>query len=133
MLRISIVRKKSEITITAIILRICAVHAIALYSADWVERDKKICCFMKGDITMISTNKVIGFYVDAFGNEVDEYEQIEKYSVRYKGKIFEGDTDGYNIHHYDRWEDAKSIYDMYPGVSIYDNEYDIIFEDGDWH
>ena len=88
---------------------------------------------MKGDITMISTNKVIGFYVDAFGNEVDEYEQIEKYSVRYKGKIFEDDTDGYNIHHYDRWEDAKSIYDMYPGVSIYDNEYDIIFEDGDWH
>ena len=25
---------------------------------------------------MVSTGKVIGFYTDVFGNEIDEYEQI---------------------------------------------------------
>ena len=27
---------------------------------------------------MINTKKVVGFYTDAFGKEVDEYEQIEQ-------------------------------------------------------
>ena len=82
---------------------------------------------------MINTEKEIGFYTDVFGNEITEYEQVYKYSVAYEGKIFEGDTDGINRHHYDRWEDAKAVYDAYPDiVSIKDNEYGVIFENGDW-
>lgn len=42
---------------------------------------------------MISTNKVVGFYTDVFGNEVDEYEQTERYTVWYEGHLFAGDTD----------------------------------------
>lgn len=81
---------------------------------------------------MVSTNKAVGFYTDVFENEITEYEQIEKYSVCYKGHIFEGDTDGYNVHGYDRWEDAIAIYNSYPGVTIKDNEYGLTFADGDW-
>ena len=82
---------------------------------------------------MVETSKVVGFYTDAFGNEINEYEMVENYSVSYKGKIFEGDTDGYNTHGYDKWEDAKAVYDAYPDiVSIHDNEYGVTFEKGEW-
>ena len=30
---------------------------------------------------MINTNNVVGFYTDVFGNEVNEYEQINRYTV----------------------------------------------------
>ena len=34
---------------------------------------------------------------------------------------------------YDRWEDAKAIYDAYPDiVSIRDNEYGVTFSYGYW-
>ena len=83
---------------------------------------------------MINTEKVIGFYTDVFGNEITEYEQIEKYTVGYEGILFDGDTEGHNKHNYDNWEDAKAVYDMAPDiVSIKDNEYGMIFENGDWH
>ena len=85
---------------------------------------------------MINTDKVIGFYSDIFGNEIDEYEQIEKYSVRYKGHIFEDDIDGWNTFSTDKWEEAIEFYNAYKNsidVSIKDNEYDVVFEDGDWH
>lgn len=83
---------------------------------------------------MVNTNKVIGFYTDVFGNEIEEYEQLEQYSVCYKGYLFDGDSDGYNVHGYDRWEDAKNIYDAYPDiVSIKDNEYGITFAHGEWN
>ena len=51
---------------------------------------------------MIDTNKVIGFYTDVFGSEISEYEQVEKYTVWYEGHLFEGDSDGFNEHGYDR-------------------------------
>ena len=83
---------------------------------------------------MVNTEKVIGFHTDMFGNEIDEYEQIEKYTVCYEGYIFDGDNvEGYNRHNYDRFEDAIWVYNNYPGVSIHDNEYDVTYEDGDWH
>ena len=84
---------------------------------------------------MVSTGKVIGFYTDIFGDEIYEYEQIEQYTVCYKGHLFEGDTDGYNFHNYDRWEDAIELYYAYPDlhISIKDNEYDVTFEDGEWN
>ena len=82
---------------------------------------------------MINTGKVIGFYTDVFGNEIDEYEQIERYTVCYKGHLFEGDTDGYNYHGYDRWEDAIALYHAYGDmIQIKDNEYDVTFANGDW-
>ena len=85
---------------------------------------------------MINTDKIIDFYTDTFGNEVDVYEQVEKYTIAYKGHLFEGDKEnGYNQHNYDKWEDAKAIYDAYPemNISIRDNEYGVVFEDGDWN
>lgn len=84
---------------------------------------------------MINTSKEIGFYTDVFGNEITEYEQIERYTVRYKGNIFQGDTDGWNSFNTDKWEDAIEFYNSYGDttvISIKDNEYDVVFEDGDW-
>ena len=84
---------------------------------------------------MIDTSKEIGFYTDVFGNEITEYEQIERYTVRYKGNIFQGDTGGWNSFNTDKWEDAIEFYHTYGDateVSIKDNEYDVVFEDGDW-
>ena len=84
---------------------------------------------------MVNTSKEIGFYTDIFGNEITEYEQIERYTVYYKGHIFEGDTDGYNTFNTDSWDDAIGFYNTYGNdteVSIKDNEYDVTFADGDW-
>lgn len=83
---------------------------------------------------MIDTNKVIGFYTDVFGNEIDEYEQKAKYTVWYEGYLFDGDTDGYNEHDYDNWEDANALYDAYGDmIHIRDNEYGVTFEYGNWN
>ena len=82
---------------------------------------------------MINTEKVVGFYTDVFGNEIDEYEQIERYTVWYEGHIFEDDKDGFNEHGYDRWEDAIALYHTYGDmIHIKDNEYDVTFEYGEW-
>lgn len=83
---------------------------------------------------MINTQKVVGFYTDAFGHEVDEYEQIEKYTVWYEGCLFEGDTEGFNEHYYDNWEDVIALYHTYGDmIHIKDNEYGCIFEHGEWN
>ena len=84
--------------------------------------------------TMINTDKVVGFHTDVFGNEVDEYEQVERYTVWYKGYLFEGDTDGYNEHGYDKFEDAIALYHAYGDmIHIKDNEYGVSFEYGEWN
>ena len=82
---------------------------------------------------MINTEKVIGFYTDVFGNEINEYEQIERYSAFYKGKIFEGDKNGLNEVRFDNFEDAMAFYHSYPDVTIKDNEYDMYFANNDWY
>ena len=84
---------------------------------------------------MINTEKVIGFYTDVFGNEIDEYEQTYKYSVCYKGALFDGDTDGWNEIGFDSWVQAKEIYNMLNGKDVYitDNEYDCTFRDDEWY
>ena len=84
-------------------------------------------------VNMVNTDKVIGFYTDVFGNEVDEYEQIERYTVWYEGYLFDGDTDGYNEHGYDKFEDAITLYDAYGDmIHIKDNEYGVSFDYGEW-
>ena len=82
---------------------------------------------------MVSTEKVVGFYTDVFGNEVDEYEQIKRYTVWYLGYLFDGDTNGYNEHGYDKFEDAIALYHTYGDmIHITDNEYGVIFDYGEW-
>lgn len=82
---------------------------------------------------MFNTNKVIGFYTDVFGNEIDVYEQKAKYTVWYEGCLFVGDTDGYNEHDIDKWEDAIALYHAYGDmIHIKDNEYDVSFDYGEW-
>lgn len=82
---------------------------------------------------MINTNKVIGFYTDVFGNEIDEYEQIHRYTVWYERHLFAGDCDGINEHGFDSWEDAISLYYEYGDmIHIRDNLYDVTFEYGEW-
>lgn len=84
---------------------------------------------------MINTEKVIGFYTDVFGVERDIYEQTYKYSVCYKGALFEGDTDEWNEIGFDSWEKAKEIYNMLNGKDVYimDNEYDCTFRNDEWY
>ena len=83
---------------------------------------------------MINTTKEIGFYTDIFGNEITEYEQIERYTVIYEGRLFDDDTDGLNRHGYDSWEDAVALYYTYGDmIRIKDNEYGLTFEYGDWN
>ena len=82
---------------------------------------------------MINTNKEVGFYTDVFGNEITEYEQIERYTVWYEGYLFEEDTDGYNEHGYDKFEDAIALYNAYGDmIHIKDNEYGVSFDYGEW-
>ena len=82
---------------------------------------------------MINTYKIAGTYTDVFGNEVNEYEQIERYTVWYEGYLFVGDTDGYNEHGYDKFEDAIALYHEYGDmIHIKDNEYGVSFDYGDW-
>ena len=83
---------------------------------------------------MINTNKVIGSYIDVFGNEINEYEQIERYTVWYEGHLFKGDSDGLNEHGYDKWGDAIALYVAYGDIiHIRDNRYDVTFEYGEWN
>ena len=84
---------------------------------------------------MVNTERVIGFYTDCFGNEIDEYEQIERYTVVYKGHLFDGDTDGWNTFNTDNWDEAIGMYHAYANYTemyIKDNEYGVTF-DGDWN
>lgn len=83
---------------------------------------------------MINTNKVIGSYIDVFGNEINVYEQIERYTVWYEGHLFESDSDRLNEHGYDKWEDAIALYVAYGDmIHIRDNRYDVTFEYGEWN
>lgn len=82
---------------------------------------------------MINTERVIDSYIDVFGNEQDVYEEIERYTVWYEGFLFEGDTDGFNEHNYDSFDDAMSLYHAYGDmIHIRDNEYGVSFDYGEW-
>ena len=73
---------------------------------------------------MIETEKIINTYIDAYDNEIDEYEQIKRYTVWYEGYLFDGDTEGYNKHDYDKFEEAIALYNQYGEmIHIKDNLY----------
>ena len=83
---------------------------------------------------MIDTQKVINTYTDVFNREIDEYEQMERYTVWYEGKLFDGDTNGYNKHNFDKWEEAIQLYYTYGDmIHIKDNYYDVSFDYGEWN
>ena len=65
----------------------------------------------------------------------DEGEKIGyRYTVSYEGHIFEGDSDGYNSHGYDRWDDAQSLIYAYGDViRVDDNYYGCTWEKGEWY
>lgn len=77
---------------------------------------------------------VVGYYTDMWGNEIDEYEQICKYTVWYEGYLFDGDKEnGYNEHDYDRWDDVKGLINAYGDmIHVRDNEYGLSFDYGEW-
>lgn len=79
--------------------------------------------------------KVVGYYTDVFGNEIDEYEQVYKYTVFYKGYIFDGDNENaWNEHDFDNWDEVKSLIDAYGDeIHVRDNEWGVTFEHGEWH
>lgn len=83
---------------------------------------------------MIKSGKEIGFYTDVFGNEITEYEMIERYTVWYYGILFEGDNVGYNEFNTDHIEQTFALYNAYGDIiHIKDNEYDVTYEYGEWH
>ena len=83
---------------------------------------------------MIETEKIINTYIDSYDNEIDEYKQIKRYTVWYEGYLFDGDTEGYNKHNYDKFEDAIALYIQYGDmIHIKDNEYDVVYEYGNWN
>ena len=84
---------------------------------------------------MFETERAVGYYMDVFGNEVTEYERKAQYTVRYKGCVFEGDSQDNNSFDTDSWDKAIAFYHQYKDsccVSIKDNQYDVTFENGDW-
>ena len=83
---------------------------------------------------MIDGKQIIGFYEDCFGNEIDEYEQITRYTVYYSTALFDGDNDEYNEINIDNWQDAIQLYNVYGDIiHIKDNEYDVTFSYGEWY
>ena len=59
---------------------------------------------------------------------------MKRYTVWYNGYLFHGDTDGYNEHGYDNFEDAIALYYAYGNIiHIKDNEYGVRFDYGEWN
>ena len=108
---------------------------IGIFENDVNVYDANEFCRMENDKSGLFSFKVKDTFVGiSYGNEIDEYEQTERYSVCYEGKLFDGDKDGYNEHGYDRWEEAIAIYHTYGDmIHIRDNEYDVSFDYGDWN
>ena len=55
-----------------------------------------------------------------------------RYTIHYEGYLFYGDSDGWNHHDYDRWDDIAGIVEVYLGVWVEDNYYGVRFANGDW-
>lgn len=57
-----------------------------------------------------------------------------RYTVSYKGYLFVGDSDGWNFHGYDRWEDVNSLINAYGDIiEVEDNEYGVTWAQGEWY
>ena len=55
-----------------------------------------------------------------------------RYTVMYEGYLFFGDSDGLNMHDYDRWEDVQSLIYAYGDfIEVRDNEYGVTWAKGE--
>lgn len=59
---------------------------------------------------------------------------MERYTVWYRGYLFDGDKEGYNEHLFDDWNAVIQLYYNYGAmIHIIDNQYGVTFEYGEWH
>lgn len=57
-----------------------------------------------------------------------------EYKVMYQGYIFDGDTDGLNVHYYEDWSEVKSLLDYYGDVMAVEHVISgAVWEDGEWY
>ena len=57
-----------------------------------------------------------------------------EYKVMYEGYIFDGDTDGLNVHYYEDWSEVKSLLDCYGDVMTVEHVISgAVWEDGEWY
>ena len=60
-----------------------------------------------------------------------DYEPEFKYTITYEGALFEGDSDGYNEHYTDSWNECVSLLNAYGDdvrIRIYDNKYNAVYD-----
>lgn len=64
----------------------------------------------------------------------DSYEgEGSHYKIMYEGYIFDGDTDGLNVHYYEDWSDVKSLLDYYGDIMTVEHVISgAVWEDGEW-
>lgn len=65
----------------------------------------------------------------------DEGEKIcGRYTVMYEGYLFYGDSDGLNMHDYDRWDEVQGLMWAYRDIiTVRDNEYGVTWSNGEWY
>lgn len=64
----------------------------------------------------------------------DDAEDEPRYSVMYDGYLFDGDSDGLNIHPYEKWEDVQTLINAYGDIiEVKDNYYDVHWSHGEWY
>lgn len=61
-----------------------------------------------------------------------------RYTISYKGYLFYGDSEGWNSHDYDRWDDVVSLINAYGSedgleFEVKDNEYGVTWKNGEWY
>ena len=77
------------------------------------------------------------YYDEWLGQDV-EVEECERYTVGYNGCYYSDDSDGWNSHDYNCWEDAIAEYNalrsvVVPDVYLKDNEYCVTLQDDEWN
>lgn len=83
-------------------------------------------------------------YDDEFFGDYDDYEEFDdyderyapvaRYTVIYDGYLFDGDSDGVNMHHYDDFKSCIELYYAYGDmIEIEDNIYGVTFSHGSWN
>ena len=81
---------------------------------------------------MIDTKKWFGLDPDIITDSV--HKRVAHYTVFYEGRLMEGDTENYNEHECETWEEAFALYDAHRDtVHIKDNINGITLERGNWN
>lgn len=54
------------------------------------------------------------------------------YTIIYEGYLFDGDTEGFNKHDYNNWDEVKSILEDNPSITVRNNVWGIYLVNGEW-